>query len=329
MKKISIVVSIYNEEDSIEIFFYNLIKELKKLNISYEIILVNDGSKDLSLEKINKLVLQNDFVKVVNFSRNFGHESAMIAGIDYSKGDAVICMDADMQHPPNKIAAMIDKYLEGYDIINMIREGNKGNSKIKEKCSAIFYATLSKASGFKFEKNASDFFLISRRICEILKFDYRERNRFIRGFIQIVGFNKTTLRYSAPKRVAGKSKYSIKKLFKMFFDVIFSFSKIPLTLGVYLGFMTMIFSIGLAGYSFVMKLIGEPPSGYTTIVVTISMFFSIMFLILGILGKYIGYIVDEIKQRPLYLVESVYNNVEVNRSIEEIAVTINDKSIED
>ena len=304
--KLSIVVSVYNEKEVLNLFYDKLMEVLINCNFDYELIFVNDGSTDDSQIIIDELSFQNSNIKSIQFSRNFGHEAAMIAGIDYATGQAIICMDSDLQHPPTIIPKMYERFIIGdVDIINMARKSvNKNNA------SNLFYKILNLISPYSFESNASDFFLISDRIGNILQENYRERVRFLRGFIQIIGFNKTTLTYIVDERKAGKSKYTFHKLLSLSISAVATLSKLPLKIGIYLGLISGFFSILLAIYSLIMKIIEHPVSGYTTIVVFLGIMFSIQFVILGILGEYIGFLFDEQKKRPIYIIDKTINIVE-------------------
>lgn len=301
--KVSIIISVYNEELVLDMFYQDIIEVLKTTDHDYELIFVNDGSTDNSESIITKFSLQNSTIKCIHFSRNFGHEAAMIAGIDYATGQAIVCMDCDLQHPPVMISEMINRFNKGdVEIINMVRRTeNKGCS------STLFYKIINLISPYKLESNASDFFLISERVAIILRESYRERVRFLRGFIQIMGFSKTTLPYIADERKAGKSKYSIRKLISLSIVAVTTLSKLPLKIGIYMGLISGLFSLLLAIYSIIMKVIQQPVSGYTTIIVFLGIMFSIQFIILGILGEYIGFLFDEEKKRPLYIVDKTHN----------------------
>ncbi|GAB1416391.1 glycosyltransferase family 2 protein [Paludibacter sp.] len=299
--KLSIVVSIFNEEQVIDLFYNELIKHIPT-NYHYELIFVNDGSTDNSHQVIASITSINSNVKLIQFSRNYGHEAAMLAGIDFSTGDLIICMDGDLQHPPSVIPDMLDIYeKENIDIINLIR---KQNTSI---LSSFFYKLVNSISSFNIEANASDFFLITKRIAHILKTNFRERVRFLRGYIQMIGFKKTTLPYDVGRRAKGKSKYSFFKLFSLSFTAISTLSKLPLKLGIIIGTISGLFGIALTIYSIVMKIIQQPVSGYTTIVVFLSLMFSVQFIILGVIGEYIGFLFDEHKKRPIYIIESTTN----------------------
>ncbi len=305
---VSIVVSVFNEQDVIEAFYSALYDTLKNLNRPYEVIFVNDGSTDNTANKLNQLARHNTFIKVIHLSRNFGHEAAMLAGIDHAKGETIICMDSDLQHPPACIPDMLSEYEKGNDIVLMKRTDRDDASFISNLLSSLFYSFINYLSPVKFEKNASDFFLISHKVQHYLINDFRERTRFLRGFIQWLGFNKSTLEFTAPARIAGKSKYSATKLIKLSINAIAAFSDKPLNLGIILGIIMGIFSIVVGLYSIVMYFIDRPVSGYTTIVVLISFMFSINLIVMGIIGKYIAYIFQEIKGRPIYIIDRIVEN---------------------
>ena len=301
--KISIIVSVYNEEQVLHTFYHTLIKVLEEQKYEYEIIFVNDGSSDSSQDIIDNFISENSNVKSILFSRNFGHEAAMIAGIDHVTGEMIICMDSDLQHPPAIIPEIYNRFVMGnVDIINMVRKELRQNLTSK-----LFYQILNLISPYNFESNASDFFVISERIARILRDNYRERVRFLRGFIQIMGFKRTTLDFIAPERKEGKSKYSFSKLLSLSVTAVATLSKVPLKIGIYLGLISGVFSILLAIYSIIMKIIDQPVSGYTTIVVFLGIMFSIQFIILGIIGEYIGFLFDEQKKRPIYIVDKLKN----------------------
>ena len=304
----TLVVPVYNEEAGIELFYKTILNEIANLNADFEIIFVNDGSTDRSKEILKEITSNDTRVKIISFSRNYGHESAMIAGIDYSSGDAVICLDSDLQHPPKEIGKMLEKFNEGYEVVNMVRTKNGDQNARESFNSRFFYRLINRISDIKLTENASDFFLISRRVAEILKSDFRERTRFLRGIIQMVGFRRTTLEYEAAKRTAGESKYSFWKLMKLSFTAIASFSKIPLLLGIVSGVVFGIISIILIIYSLIMWIFATPVSGYTTLIIFLCAFASIQLFVTGLIGQYIGYLFDEIKGRPIYLVEEITDN---------------------
>ena len=306
-KKISIIVSVYNEEEVLFEFYRETIKVLLLIDNPYEIIFVNDGSTDGSRSTLFKISRDDENVKVIHFSRNFGHEAAMIAGIDYASGDYIVCMDSDLQHPPTLLPEIIRKFDSGFDIINMVRTENKSAGILKNITSAGFYKVINKVSDMKLVSNSSDFFGISKRVADILRNNYREKTRFLRGYVQNVGFNTTNIEYEARKRYAGESKYSIRKLFRFSMNTIMTFSNLPLKLGMYAGGMAAFLAIIMMIYTVVSFLRVGTPSGYATIICLICFMFSVLFFIVGIIGEYLGLILAEQKDRPLYIVEEKIN----------------------
>ena len=307
-KRLSVVVSVYNEELALKDFYKEINRVLDTIQWDYEIVFVNDGSIDGSKEILKEFVRDSKKVKVINFTRNYGHEAAMIAGVDCAKGDAVVCMDADLQHPPVCIPEIIEKLEEGYNVINMVRTKNEDVGIIKKITSAGFYMVLNMMSPVKFENNASDFFAIDKKVINVMKCQYRERIRFLRGFIQNVGFHRTTIEYEAAKRVAGESKYSIRKLMKFSINTLFSFSDMPLKLGIYSGCITAIFGFVLMIYTIVNKIFFQVPAGYSTIIVFLSFMFAVLMIIIGVIGEYISILFTEIKERPIYLIDEILEN---------------------
>ena len=309
-KKISIVVSVYNEEQGLKQFYDHTVAILEQIknssNWDYELIFVNDGSKDGSLDALKYFVSINERVAVVNFAANRGHEAAMIAGIDYASGDGIVCMDADLQHPPESIPAIIEKFDAGFDVISMVRTARADAGLIKRFTSWAFYKVMNSLSGkTKFENNSSDFFGISRRVALVLKKDYRERVRFLRGYVQSVGFNKTTLEFQASARVAGESNYNIKSLIKLSLNAICNFSDFPLKMGIYAGVISLIAAFILMIYSIVQFFLGTAPSGYSTIIVVLCVMFGVLFMILGFISEYLAIIFAEVKGRPIYIVDTI------------------------
>ena len=308
LRKLSVVVSVYNEEKALREFYKEtnkILEQIKKSGWEHELIFVNDGSSDNSLSILEELAKEDHDVKLISFSRNFGHEAAMIAGIDHSTGDGIICMDADLQHPPECIPKIIEKFSAGYEVINMVRTKNKSAGLVKNITSSGFYWLINHISDVHFEPNASDFFAISSHVAQVLKDNYREKVRFLRGYVQNVGFKKTNIEYEARARVAGESKYSIKKLFIFSINTILCFSNMPLKLGIYAG----VFSAALGVLVMVYTLCTRQgaPSGYATIVVLLCFMFAMMFLLIGIIGEYIAILFTELKDRPVYIVEKTKN----------------------
>lgn len=308
LRKLSVVVSVYNEEKALREFYKEtnkILEQIRKSGWEHELIFVNDGSSDNSLSILEELAKEDHDVKLISFSRNFGHEAAMIAGIDHSTGDGIICMDADLQHPPECIPQIIEKFSAGYEVINMVRTKNKSAGLVKNITSSGFYWLINHISDVHFEPNASDFFAISSHVAQVLKDNYREKVRFLRGYVQNVGFKKTNIEYEARARVAGESKYSIKKLFIFSINTILCFSNMPLKLGIYAGVFSAALGVIVMLYTLFTRQ--GAPSGYATIVVLLCFMFAMMFLLIGIIGEYIAILFTELKDRPVYIVEKTEN----------------------
>lgn len=315
-KLLSVVVSVYNEELALREFYLETGRILNALPApwTYELLFVNDGSADGSLKILREFAKENPRVKIINFSRNFGHEAAMIAGIDHARGDGIICMDADLQHPPECIFKILEKFDAGYEVISMVRTRNKTAGAIKNFTSAAFYRLINRLSDVKFEANASDFFAMNRVAADVLRNNYREKVRFLRGYVQSVGFEKTILEYEARPRFAGESKYSLKSLFRFSINTILCFSDLPLKLGIYSGCAVALFGLLVMVYTIYTWAKFGAPSGYATIVVLISFMFAMLFVIVGIIGEYIAILFAELKDRPIYIVKDTENLENTNIS---------------
>ena len=307
INKLSIVVSVYNEEAVLDKFYETIFPILEGIDSDYELIFVNDGSRDASPAILDRLAMESNKVKVVHFSRNYGHEAAMIAGIDYSSGDGIICMDADLQHPVECIPQILDTFNQGYEVISMVRTANKSAGLIKNITSGLFYKILNKISEVQFEENASDFFAITKKPAEVLRKHFRESSRFLRAYVQSIGFKKTTIEYEAHDRAAGESKYSIKNLFKFSIQAMLSYSDLPLKIASLCGTFAGIACVILIIYSIYVKICVGAPGGYTTTVVVICFMFTVLFFLLGIIGEYLSVILAEIRKRPIYLVRDAVN----------------------
>lgn len=306
-KLLSIVVSVYNEEAVLEAFRVRVLDELEKLQCKYEVIFVNDGSQDMSEVILNRFAKEEDHIKVIHFSRNFGHEAAMIAGIDVSMGDYVLCMDADLQNPPEEIGRILEQFEQGFDVVLMARMENKDAGLIKNIASKLFYGIFNGVSSTKFERNVSDFFGFTRRVVDVLQSDYREANRYLRGYIQNVGFPRAILKYKAHERFAGHSKYTIKKLFNVAMDALTCFSKTPLRAGIYVGAASGILSILLIAFYVMGYIVNGFGNGMVLLCFFMFLYFTVLFLVLGIMGEYLSVLLSEVKKRPTYIVKDKKN----------------------
>lgn len=308
--KVSIILSIYNESFGLKSFWSTLENELSALqDFIFEILWINDGSTDASQKVINKIVTNSTKQNInhlrIRFSKNFGHEAAMIAGIDNSSGHCIICMDADGQHPTTAIKHLINAYQKGNQIVLTQRKNRNETNFSKRIFSSFFYKLINYLSTIKFQKNASDFFLISKEIGQILRVDFRDQTRFIRGFIQSLGYQKITLEYDANNRINGESNYTNKKLLKLALDAIFSSSSKPLRISISVSFIFILFTLILLAYTLYNYFLNNTaPSGYNTIIIFLSTSFSILFFSLGVISLYFEKLIKETQKRPLYIIES-------------------------
>lgn len=309
MKLLSLVVSAYNEEAGLETFYQTTREYGEALAVKgwdYEFVFVNDGSRDRTGEILDDLATRDaTHVRVLHFSRNFGHEAAMTAGLDYATGDGLVFMDADLQHPPKYLADIVDQFDAGYQVISMVRTENKTAGLLKNITSGGFYWLINRMSEVHLEANASDFFAITRPVQKVLMHNYREKVRFLRGYVQNVGFRKTTISYEAAPRVAGSSHYSIRKLFVFAMNTIMCFSNMPLKLGIFAGLFSGFLGMIVLIYTLVTR--DGAPSGYATIVVLLCFMFAVLFIVVGIIGEYIAVLFEELKDRPIYIVEDSRN----------------------
>lgn len=305
MKKVSLIVSVYNEEKGLR-DFYRVTKEVLSGIPGYEfqVLFVNDGSTDKSGEILSELrSVDPETVKVIEFSRNFGHEAAMCAGLDYADGDFLIFMDADLQHPPKCIPRILSAFENGAEVISMVRTENKDAGLIKNVTSGLFYGLINKLSTAHMEPGASDFFAMAKAPAEVLRHNFREKIRFLRGYVQNIGFNKVNISYEAAPRVAGESHYSIAKLWRLCINTIVCFSDVPLKAGIFAGLLSGLFGIILIIYTLATRQ--GAPSGYATIVIVLCFMFAVLFVLLGIIGQYIAVIYTELKDRPIYIIKDI------------------------
>ena len=307
MNRLSVVVSCYNEAQGLEKFYQETAAVLKSCGWDYELLFVNDGSTDETVQILKGFAADNPKVKVVSFSRNFGHEAAMIAGIDYAIGDGVVCMDADLEHPPECIQQIIAAFEAGNDVVSMVCTNRSDAGPIRRLTSRGFYRVLNMVSPIHFEENASDFFGITRRVADVLRKDYRERVRYLRGFVQSVGFQRTRIEFEAGKREHGRSHYSLLKLLAFSINTLCGFSDVPLKMGIYSGLFAAVCGVILIVYSVVMKALFHQPSGYTTIIVALCFLFALTLVVIGIIGEYISILMQETKGRPIYIVRECVN----------------------
>jgi dolichol-phosphate mannosyltransferase len=307
-KLISIIISAYNEQDNIQELYKQLNANTKKLqNIEFEFIFVDDGSSDKTYLNCMKLQKKDKRVKIVQMKRNFGHEIAMTAGMDYAKGDAVIFMDADLQHPPVYIPQMIKLWLSGKEIVLTKRIDNKATSKTYKFCTKCFYYILNKLSDTKIMESTPDFRLLDKKYVDFLK-KFKEKDRLFRGLLSWImpNDNIAIIDFIAPERHSGKSKYNFFKSMQLAINSIVQFSVAPLRMATYLGLIGAIFALIMGIYVFVEHFfLHNPTPGYATIMISIVFLGAVQLICLGIIGEYIGKIHIEVKKRPLYMAEYI------------------------
>lgn len=302
VKLISIIVPVLNEEDNISLLWQKIKKNLK--NFNYELIFINDGSSDGTQSIIEKIIEKDKKVKLINLSRNFGQQIAISCGIDYAQGDAAIFMDADLQDPPELIPAMIEKWQEGFDVVYAVRKAREGEGILKKFTASIFYRILTFLSGTKIPVDTGDFRLISKKVILVLR-RTKEYQRFMRGLISWVGFSQIGIEFTRGRRFSGKTKYSLFSMIKFALDGILSFSLLPLRIVSIMGIITVAILVLLIFYSFYRTMIGQTVPGWASTTIIILFLGSIQLISIGIIGEYLGRVYEEVKRRPLYIVDSV------------------------
>ncbi|PFK42203.1 glycosyltransferase [Bacillus cereus] len=306
-KLISVVVPMYFEEEVAQECYNRLKSVMIQNNINYEFVFVNDGSTDRTMEILKEIAANDYRAKVVNFARNFGHQTAVTAGIDCASGDAIVIIDADLQDPPEVIPELIAKWEEGYEVVYAKRKQRKGETWFKLLTAKYFYRFLNYMSDIDIPKDTGDFRIIDRKVADVFK-QMTERNRFIRGMMSWVGFSQTYVEYERDERFAGETKYPLKKMIKFASDGIIAFSTKPLRIVMTLGLMSVFISILVLLYTVIIKVIGQDiQTGWASIMVAITFFSGIQLLGLGIVGQYIARIYDESKNRPIYIVKETLN----------------------
>ena len=301
-QKVSVIVPIFNEQDNISTLISAINKVFEPLNYKHEIIFVDDGSKDATLSIIKAIMQYDKNVQYISFSRNFGHQSALKAGIDIAQGDCIISMDGDMQHPPELIPVLLQKWKEGFDIVYTIRKEDHNISYSKRKTSNLFYSVLSYLSDIEIEKGTADFRLINKQVAEIIR-ELDKSEQFLRGIIKWVGFNQASIEYEPAERFKGQSKYTPKKMIRLALEGITSFSIKPLYFATYIGLGFSFLSLLYLPYALYSYYFGHAISGWTSVIVTIAFFGGLQLMILGILGLYLGKLFMASKRRPSYIIK--------------------------
>ena len=297
---LSVVVPMYFEEEVVR-ECYNRLTTVMAAFDRYELVFVNDGSTDNTLPILTELAAQDNHIKIISFARNFGHQAAVTAGIDYAKGDAIVIIDADLQDPPELIPDMVALWQNGNNVVYAKRKKRKGESAFKLFTAKMFYRFLSIMTDVDIPTDTGDFRLIDRKVADAFK-AMPERNRFIRGMVSWVGFTQTPIDYERDERFAGETKYPLKKMIKFASDGIISFSVKPLRVVTVMGFFATILAFLLLIYTVIIRIIGDVSIGWSSLMTAVTFFGGIQLLALGIVGEYIARIYEESKQRPLYIV---------------------------
>jgi polyisoprenyl-phosphate glycosyltransferase len=300
---ISIIAPVHNEEPVLHELHRTVQRVMAQSGASWELVLVNDGSRDRSAEIIAELHREDPRVKGVSLARNFGFQIAATAGLDHVQGDAVVLIDADLQDPPEVILEMIAKWREGYDVVYGVRESREGETWFKKFTAKAFYRIIHRITSVNIPLDTGDFRLMDRKVVEAIK-QMPERNRFLRGMVSWVGFKQTGVHYKRQPRFAGETKFSVRKMTRFALDAITSFSYFPLQLATYLGFTIAALSALMIVLVILLRLFSpsEPLLGQATTLVAVLFLGGVQLISLGIIGEYLGRIYDEVKGRPLYLI---------------------------
>lgn len=298
---LSVVVPVYNEEGNLRPLYTVLCHHLGALGMPFEVIFVNDGSRDRSLDVMRDLCAADPRVKAISLSRNFGHQHCLTAGVDHASGDAVIAMDADLQHPPELIPQMVAKWREGYQVVYTLREEDAHAGLLKRWTSAAFYRCINMLSEVPIVPGAADFRLLDRAVVDCLD-GMPERARFLRGMVSWVGFRQIGIPYAVHKRFSGTSKYTFRKMFHFAVQGVTSFSTIPLRVATYMGVLIALSVIPYAIWAIYARLFtDQAEAGWASLVVSVLFLGGVQLIALGVMGEYVGQIYTEVKRRPLYI----------------------------
>jgi dolichol-phosphate mannosyltransferase len=304
---LSLVLPIYNEEEVIPELHRRLQQFMSDLGLATEVVFVNDGSRDRSMELLREITAGEPRYRVLSFARNFGHQTAITAGVDYARGKAVVVMDADLQDPPEVVLQMVEKWHAGFDVVYGRRRKREGETWFKLVTARWFYRLFASMIPIEVPLDTGDFRLMSRRVIVALR-ELRETHRFVRGMVAWVGFKQTEVLYDRPGRFAGETKYPLRKMLRFAIDGITSFSVLPLRLSTYLGMLVSVGSVGVTVWALLAKYVFQHVvPGWTAIVVIMGIVAAAQLLMIGILGEYIGRIYEEVKRRPLYIVGDTVN----------------------
>lgn len=300
-KKISVIVPCFNEQEGLKTFNNALINALPK-TFQYEVIYVNDGSSDQTYQVILELAKENEHIRYISFSRNFGHQNALKAGYDHASGDCAVSLDADLQHPPEVIPILISKWEEGFEIVNTLRRDHQSISFAKKASSGLFYKLMNSLSDVNIENGMADFRLVDKKVLKQLKL-FQENYLFFRGIIPWMGFKQTVVPFTANERFAGTTKYTFKKMLKFASTGVTAFSVKPLKLSIYLGTIIAVFAFMYGLFALYVHLFTDDAvTGWTSVIISVLFVGGINLLMLGIIGEYLGKLFIENKRRPNYLI---------------------------
>jgi dolichol-phosphate mannosyltransferase len=312
VKLLSVCAPVFNEEELVEAFYERATAALA--GFDYELIVVDDGSKDGTPGILDRLADGDSRLRVVHLSRNFGHQAALTAGLEHARGDAVAMLDADLQDPPELICKMVDLWAEGSDVVYAVRDRREGETRFKLATASWFYKLFDKLAQVDLEPNSGDFRLLDRRALDAL-LSMGERSRFLRGMTVWVGFTQTAIKYQRDARYAGETKYPLRKMLRFSLDAISSFSHVPLQLSTYFGFLFSGIAFLAIPVVIVLRILGSYLPGFGAITIAILMLGGIQLIAIGLIGEYVGRIYDEVKRRPLYIVGGQRNEpVEIDDS---------------
>ena len=311
---ISVVAPVFNEHSTLPELHRRLTEVLEPL-APYEIVLVDDGSSDGSWDTLLELAARDPHLRLLRLSRNFGHQAALSAGLDAARGEAIVLMDADLQDPPELIPQLVGKWREGFDVVYAIRGEREGEARLRLASISLFYRVLYRITSTEIPQNVGDFRLLSRRAADAIT-AMPERARFLRGMTSWIGFRQTGVSYTREARFAGESKYPPRKLLRLALDGITSFSTAPIKLVTALGFALVVFCAAVLAWTLYVRFFtSHHPQGWTSVIAVVLLLGGVQLLSLGVIGQYVARIFDETKQRPLYLVDEVVENVRETETV--------------
>ncbi len=305
----SIVIPVFNEVEVLDTLYSRMTAMLEKLDEPWEIILIDDGSSDGSSEIMRSMSERDPRIRVIFFSRNFGHQIAVTAGMDHALGDAIVVIDADLQDPPEVIPQLIEKWQDGYEVVFAVRQEREGETWFKKTTASLFYRLIYRITDVKIPLDTGDFRLYDRKVVDVMK-KMREKHRFLRGMSSWVGYRQIGVPYNRARRFAGSTKYPFKKMIKLAWNAITGFSYVPLQLAMVLGFIVALLSIVMIPIVIIVRLSsGSELLGQATTLISTLFLGGVQLICLGILGEYVGRIYDEVKDRPLYVAADVTRSV--------------------